>query len=76
VSRQVGIVKKDKKLRKKLNDLEKIGHCGDWFQIFVTRLSPVLVVGGPPPQGYVATDQSLIALTITPSFYRKGQRNL
>jgi hypothetical protein len=29
VSRQVGIVKKDKKLRKKLNDLEKMFHCGD-----------------------------------------------
>jgi hypothetical protein len=27
VSRQVGIVKKDKKLRKKLNDLEKMFHC-------------------------------------------------
>ncbi|MEI6676353.1 MAG: hypothetical protein WCO57_14380, partial [Verrucomicrobiota bacterium] len=29
VSRQVGIVKKDEKLRKKLNDLEKMSHCGD-----------------------------------------------
>jgi hypothetical protein len=29
VSRQVGIVKKDKKLRKKLTDLEKMCHCGD-----------------------------------------------
>jgi hypothetical protein len=29
VSRQVGIVKRDKKLRKKLNKLEKMCHCGD-----------------------------------------------
>jgi len=29
VSRQVGIVKKDKKLRKKLNDLEELFYCGD-----------------------------------------------
>jgi REP element-mobilizing transposase RayT len=29
VSRQVGIVKRDKKLRKKLNELEKMCHCGD-----------------------------------------------
>jgi hypothetical protein len=29
VSRQVGIVKRDKKLLKKLNELEKMCHCGD-----------------------------------------------
>ena len=29
VSRQVGIVKRDEKLFKKLNELEKMFHCGD-----------------------------------------------
>jgi hypothetical protein len=29
VSRQVGIVKRNKKLLKKLNELEKMCHCGD-----------------------------------------------
>jgi hypothetical protein len=29
VSRQVGIVKRDKKLLEKLNELEKMCHCGD-----------------------------------------------
>ena len=29
VSRQVGIVKRDRKLQKKLNELEKMFHCGD-----------------------------------------------
>ena len=29
VSQQVGIVKRDKKLLKKLNELEKMYHCGD-----------------------------------------------
>ena len=29
VSRQVGIVKRDRKLQKKLNELEKRFHCGD-----------------------------------------------
>ena len=29
VSRQVGIVKRDRKLLKKINELEKMFHCGD-----------------------------------------------
>ena len=37
VSRQVGIVKRDKKLLKKLNELEKMCHCGDWYHFHAVR---------------------------------------
>jgi len=32
VSRQVGFVTSDRKHLKKLNEHEKMCHCGDWFQ--------------------------------------------